>query len=1035
MNVLIHQETKLPCSWNFYKQYVARSTSTDPEFYLRLYALCGCGGKLFAACRNPLKENPEKSGLTLEVLITDARMGPHDDVKKRPIKGQERAELGERMVSEKLKASRIRKEYAGEHMKMFDIEPVSENVQKANEMIVCAISAIRILKYSEEYRLSIFDLGDDPFFVEYFLPEQMRLYNEYNRRLYSRIIMDASGDIVRKIPRPVGMSGHLFLYEIVISIPGEHEGQAPVAQMISERQNTIAISHWLENWLLNGASKPNEIVIDFSAAFLLAVCKVFAGVNSRDEYIDSCFLFMLSPIMNPRPAVLIRIDVAHFIAMITKWKSVKAMKKKCKEFFIRCVYLVVLAKTLQEAKDIIQSILLVSSCETEGFSESTGDETPCETHKRRLLDLIGKERPAMEFVDAYAQDLETEEIQTLAEDFEANPRNLHVWIDDLFLESTEEASSVVDGDRDNLMFDVAFRKAFLDLCYKLPLWSNILARAMASPYETGVGASVESYFNDLKHNLITEKLRVDIFLQDHIDILKKTMILASGLNFFHKKGGCVLCLSKMFPEEGSTKCTVCGKNVHDHSSCSVLRTDSSRICIACNVLDQDMGAETPPDSGQLSVFGTNCSSNKDDRTETHGENGMREGFGKTTGSSDKATFGSKGRSSTFSASEGTSGIRFEPLNTAQTFSETGGCNETREENDKYQYSKVMKLEVLKIAWGYVFLQAHVVLSSGPKAVGGQLQLGVAGQAPLTTTIKRSPELGAMENWRNKGMPSKKKVSFYGSPCPELKLKLNNNFGSATLKPLHNGGSVHMALRKIGKKKISLNNTCAADSIIHACLTAYCDSPEFRGYVDGCESEVLQLVRDIAVGGVNAACYQKRAQILYDGLHNTHTEMEFEIVNINCKITPSACLKAMKMPPSCTEEKICSSKYCPAADDSDSTLPVLSADPSILCSSGVMHLQIALERNLASDLVECLRPFNPAGLKNVPKESGIVKNYPIDLKYSKNVLCGGTLQKIIKPQIILFIQVIGKQNAAISKKDLSSVEQPLSCKLMDIPVLL
>ncbi|KAK3908502.1 120.7 kDa protein in NOF-FB transposable element, partial [Frankliniella fusca] len=113
------------------------------------------------------------------------------------------------------------------------------------------ISSIEILKYSDQYTHSIFDVGSDPFFVHYFLPQQMRVYNSYaERSLYCRVIIDASGKIVTKIERPV------------------------------ERHNANAITYWMREWIRHGAALPQEIVIDFSAALLLALCLTFASYVS-----------------------------------------------------------------------------------------------------------------------------------------------------------------------------------------------------------------------------------------------------------------------------------------------------------------------------------------------------------------------------------------------------------------------------------------------------------------------------------------------------------------------------------------------------------------------------------------------------------------------------------------------------------------------------------------------------------------------------------------------------------------------------------
>lgn len=74
--------------------------------------------------------------------------------------------------------------------------------------------------------------------------------------------------------------------------------------------------------------------------------------------------------------------------MVTKWSSVKQMPKRCKEFYMRCITLTIFCKNLQEANDIILSIFITVSNESEGGSLSTNERTTCEIHKYKLLRLI-----------------------------------------------------------------------------------------------------------------------------------------------------------------------------------------------------------------------------------------------------------------------------------------------------------------------------------------------------------------------------------------------------------------------------------------------------------------------------------------------------------------------------------------------------------------------------------------------------------------------------------------------------------------------
>lgn len=101
---------------------------------------------------------------------------------------------------------------------------------------------------------------------------------------------DATGSVVRKLQRPNGKSGHIFLYQGILA--GDECSSVPEVQMLSERHNVNAITHWLTEWIYASAPTPKEFVSDFSLALLGALVKAFTphpphssySVNSQQKY-------------------------------------------------------------------------------------------------------------------------------------------------------------------------------------------------------------------------------------------------------------------------------------------------------------------------------------------------------------------------------------------------------------------------------------------------------------------------------------------------------------------------------------------------------------------------------------------------------------------------------------------------------------------------------------------------------------------------------------------------------------------------------
>lgn len=57
------------------------------------------------------------------------------------------------------------------------------------------------------------------------------------------VAFDATGSVVKKLLRPNGLSGNIFLYQGVLT--GRDNSHVPMVQMLSERHDVQAITRWL----------------------------------------------------------------------------------------------------------------------------------------------------------------------------------------------------------------------------------------------------------------------------------------------------------------------------------------------------------------------------------------------------------------------------------------------------------------------------------------------------------------------------------------------------------------------------------------------------------------------------------------------------------------------------------------------------------------------------------------------------------------------------------------------------------------------
>lgn len=130
------------------------------------------------------------------------------------------------------------------------------------------------------------------------------------------------------------LSSHIFLYEAVVS-NGAY--QTSVTQMLSEKQDTFTIFSWLTLWMNDGVSAPQESVCDFSMALLGAITRAFCGGMTVRTYVESCLeILTYKNSSHLKLSCFVRIDIAHLIKMVCRWKCWKGSRSyHLKEFFVR----------------------------------------------------------------------------------------------------------------------------------------------------------------------------------------------------------------------------------------------------------------------------------------------------------------------------------------------------------------------------------------------------------------------------------------------------------------------------------------------------------------------------------------------------------------------------------------------------------------------------------------------------------------------------------------------------------------------------
>lgn len=324
-----------------YKRCRVTNNASRAKHYLTFSGKCqDCG----AEATGWTEEKPEEGmPLTVNIILLGVQKSvPHQS--KRPLNAAKRTEVGLELLHDC--ASNWRRNIT-KSLKFGDKIPANVynnntlrkcKQQKKNEILhitnKCPIMSLIELKYSV-YSGSIHLIGADPLIVHYWTPCQLVVFKQL-RISYVRLAIDATGNVVKKIKRTKDglLSSHIFLYEAVVST---NEYQSSITQMISEKQDTFTIFSWLTQWLNDGVTAPQETVSDFSMALLGAISRAFCGGITLRDYVETC-MDILSGNSSPRYELncYIRIDVAHLIKLVCRWKCWSEQNSNhVKEFFVR----------------------------------------------------------------------------------------------------------------------------------------------------------------------------------------------------------------------------------------------------------------------------------------------------------------------------------------------------------------------------------------------------------------------------------------------------------------------------------------------------------------------------------------------------------------------------------------------------------------------------------------------------------------------------------------------------------------------------
>ena len=457
---------------------------------------------------------------------------PHSSEAKRALSNTKREEAVINMLKTNVAPSAYRsmKAHEIEATKTNELNAIpSSNVLRVakheflrrNRLHKDPILALGIMKRTVPYEGIIRDIGYDSFFVHYWSPAQINVFNEYCKRTTESVIaIDATGSVCHKINKPGNKAPNIFLYEI--TVPDKEAGnQYSICNMLSEKHDANSIHYWMKEWQRSGALKPAIVVCDMSLALLSASVKTFTQYPTLNDYLSACYKILFLKDHNKLPNTFIRCDVAHFMNLVSRWGSLRGQIKRNREFYLRVIAQIVQADTLRLLKKILYSTVTVALSETEGINEH---ERPVasETCKFFLKNLIGGEVVHTENMNKLLEEIEAEIAQNRKGTFSE-------WVKEIVIGCKNKVKNDL-GDRGNQQYLPQIIDDILKVSKFIPLWSAIMVPYFKKGRKTATSTCVESSFNNLKNRIFTANelpARVDDFVSKHIKAIDGSLKLKS----------------------------------------------------------------------------------------------------------------------------------------------------------------------------------------------------------------------------------------------------------------------------------------------------------------------------------------------------------------------------------------------------------------------------------------------------------------------------------------------------------------------------
>lgn len=796
---------KLPCPFSFKNAKINRNSG---EMFLSVKGFCSeCGSKIHIYCLN----EPADDGTTLHVSTFDSRGVAHQ--KKRQVCGQRRLRIGKELQGKSTYA--WRREEALRLMDFDDVIPANipseEVIRKAKQeardkdlglfKVKSALASVWDMKYGLEFNGCIHEIGLDKFYLMYWTPAQLYMYNKFMKEnCIKSISIDATGSLVKQIPKPDGSKRVVYLYQAVC---GYRQKILPLFQLISEKHDTNTLTYWIREWLRSAGPCPEQVVTDYSLALLNATSLAFNNTDLK-TYIETCIVFDTngsSVRVNP-PRCKIRLDISHFVNMVARWSCFNYENPEKKDFYLRCVGLLTTCTEINDFIRLCTDVLTIAFATHEDIDDK---QSHCFAAQNRVLErLKSYSLPDSTNKLDDGQDKNEGLMERFNDVDEETELNSSAAIEAILKKIESDSRSDLKHGRLNPYQCCAFGSRLLKLAKQFVLWTAVMA--VDDPNSSTLAelsnvndvrlvsssARSEEYFRELKHLVFKKEksIRMDKFLVIHLRNLAGTTILLNADTNKNKR---------IRPKVTHSAPRIAEPVEHKST---ILATESLTSTIENIFLEENLNLSIPHELKQERASECHL-----DREFDHGNDSKSKG--------------------------------------GYNFDRKRVCED--DDDGKSEHDLEQKQETLD---GTSLMNSLDDIPTEPEQSAMAFLNETEDWRGLTKkTVPIQPKM--------QGRP--KKRGKYLTPCPDIQIVHQRPKFSLTLPLLVNGNGLGPA--KIGKQIIAVRNTCAFDSTVQSMLAAYHDFAPYHEHITKSKIALHNFVETLSKSGVSSKLYNERGEIL------------------------------------------------------------------------------------------------------------------------------------------------------------------------------